>query len=61
MTDNETRIRDVLAEMAAGYRAKDPDRIVAHFAPDIVRFDLAPPLRVRRGHGRHLVAAAWWT
>ncbi len=49
MTDDETQIRRILDDMAAGYRAKDPERIVARFAPDIVKFDLAPPLFSRAG------------
>lgn len=49
MTDDEARIRELLADMDAGYRAKDAKRIVAGYAPDIVQYDLAPPLRARRG------------
>ena len=46
---DETRIREVLSEHEAGYRTKDADEIVGHYAPEIVLFDLAPPLRRRRG------------
>jgi ketosteroid isomerase-like protein len=44
---DETRIGEILSEHEAGYRTKDADRIVGHYAPEIVLFDLAPPLRRR--------------
>jgi ketosteroid isomerase-like protein len=49
LSADETRIREVLSEHEAGYRTKDADQIVGHYAPEIVLFDLAPPLRRRRG------------
>ncbi|HEY5399836.1 MAG TPA: nuclear transport factor 2 family protein [Trebonia sp.] len=49
MTDDEGRIRALLADMAAGYRAKDAERIVASYAPDMMVFNLAPPLRTGAG------------
>ena len=45
MADDENQIRELLADMAAGYRAKDAERIVASYAPDLMVFNLAPPLR----------------
>lgn len=47
--DDEAQIRDLLAGMAAGHRTKDAGQIVAGYAPDIVLYSLAPPLRSRRG------------
>ena len=49
MSDDETQIRQVLAETVAGFRAKDAERIVASYAPDIVVYGMAPPLRARAG------------
>jgi ketosteroid isomerase-like protein len=49
MTEDERQVRELLADVATSYRSKDADRIVSHDAPDIVMFDLAPPLRQRRG------------
>jgi ketosteroid isomerase-like protein len=49
VADDEDQIRQLLADMEAGYRAKDPERIVAHYAPNIVVCSLAPPLRTHRG------------
>jgi ketosteroid isomerase-like protein len=36
MADDENQIRELLADMAAGYRAKDAERIVASYAPDLM-------------------------
>jgi ketosteroid isomerase-like protein len=49
VTEDEARVREILADVAEGYRTKDADRIVGHNAPDIVVFNLAPPLVQRRG------------
>lgn len=49
MPDDQAQIRDLLAGLAAGYRAKDAGQIVAGYAPDIVLYSLAPPLRSHRG------------
>jgi ketosteroid isomerase-like protein len=49
MTDSETQVRELLADLEMSYRSKDADRIVSHDAPEIVMFDLAPPLRHRPG------------
>ncbi|WP_326566873.1 SgcJ/EcaC family oxidoreductase [Amycolatopsis rhabdoformis] len=43
MSENE--IRDLLTERTDAMRAKDPERLVAGYAEDAVKFDLAPPLR----------------
>jgi ketosteroid isomerase-like protein len=48
MTD-EAQIRQLLDDREAGYRDKDADRILAHNAPEIVVFGLAPPLHARAG------------
>ncbi|WP_033292996.1 YybH family protein [Amycolatopsis jejuensis] len=43
MSENE--IRTLLAERTAAMHAKDPERLVAGYTDDAVKFDLAPPLR----------------
>ena len=40
----EDEIRAVLAEKASAIQAQDAERLVALYTPDIVVFDLAPPL-----------------
>lgn len=39
-----TAIKAVLDDRVAAHGAKDAKRFVSHYAPDIVTFDLAPPL-----------------
>lgn len=49
MTDNEAKIRMLLDELADGYRRKDAAQIVSTYALEIRKFDLQPPLQIRRG------------
>jgi uncharacterized protein (TIGR02246 family) len=43
--NDEAWVREVIADWAAAIRAKDLDRVIAHYAADVVSFDLAPPLQ----------------
>jgi hypothetical protein len=51
MANDESQIRQMLAEREAGFRAKNPEQMVAHYAPGVVRYSLAPPLRTHRHRG----------
>lgn len=44
LTD-EAQIRQLVADQQVAMRDRDADRIVAGYAPDAVKYDLAPPLR----------------
>ena len=44
-TTAREEIHAVLNDVAAAITAKDADRAVAHYAPDVVGFTLNPPLR----------------
>ena len=44
-TVGEARIREAIQSFAAAFRAKDIDGVMSLFAPTIISFDLAPPLR----------------
>lgn len=46
MTD-EARIRELIENWAKAVRAKDIDGIMAHHAPDILLFDVPPPVQSR--------------
>ena len=59
--DDEGQIRELLENMAAGYRAKDAERIVASYAPDMLVYNLAPPLRTRAGEQSDIGGAGWST
>src|SRR5438045_1483657 len=43
---DETRVRMVVDAWAQGITAKNTAAVIAQLAPDVVQFDLAPPLRV---------------
>jgi ketosteroid isomerase-like protein len=44
---DEAQIRRVIDDWTEALRAKDIDRLWSHYAPDILSFDLAPPLQHR--------------
>jgi ketosteroid isomerase-like protein len=44
---SDTEIRALLAQYAKALHAKDVDAVMACYAPDVVAFDLAPPLEHR--------------
>jgi PhnB protein len=43
--NHEAQIRALLDNWATSLRSKDADDIMSHYAPDVVLFDLAPPLK----------------
>jgi ketosteroid isomerase-like protein len=44
-SEDVARIRQLLDDRAAAMHARDATRFVSHYAPEIVNFDLAPPLQ----------------
>ena len=44
-TDNEKAIRELITRFAEAFRAKDVDGVMSAFAPEIVSFDIVPPLQ----------------
>jgi uncharacterized protein (TIGR02246 family) len=46
-TTDEAQVRAIIEDYGEGLRNKDADRCVAHYAADVVQFDLAPPLENR--------------
>ena len=46
--NEETRIRALIDDWASAMRAKNADGVVSHYAPDNVKFILAPPLQYAR-------------
>jgi ketosteroid isomerase-like protein len=45
MSDNESQIRDVIEAKAAVLKTGDVRTMLSHYAPEVVEFSLAPPLR----------------
>ena len=46
---NEARIRQVLYDWAKAVRAKDLNALMSFYAPEIVSYDMIPPLRYEGG------------
>ena len=44
---DEVQLRELIENWAKALRAKDVEGVVSHFAPDMLLFDLAPPLQYR--------------
>jgi uncharacterized protein (TIGR02246 family) len=44
-TKNEAEIRELIDDFAKAIRAKDIDGVMSVFAPEVVSFDLGPPLQ----------------
>jgi len=59
-TTDEDQIQAVLADRAAAMRERDAERFVAHYAPQIVKFDLAPPLASAGPQARDAEALRAW-
>ena len=53
----EAEIRRTIESWSAAVRARDAERVMSHYAEDVVFFDLAPPLRLvgPTGYRRGLV------
>jgi ketosteroid isomerase-like protein len=45
LSQDEAQIRELMAEQESAMRAGDAERLVSRYAPEIVKFTLAPPLR----------------
>jgi uncharacterized protein (TIGR02246 family) len=45
MASTEPEIRALLDDRSAAIRAKDLDRLLSFYAPDVVYFDIVPPLQ----------------
>jgi ketosteroid isomerase-like protein len=58
--DDETQIRRPIEGWAEALCAKDVDRVVSHYAADIVSFDLAPPLQHVGTDALRKGLAAWF-
>jgi uncharacterized protein (TIGR02246 family) len=58
--DDETQIRALIHEWAAALRAKDIDRVMSHYAANVVSFDLAPPLQYAGREALRQSLAEWF-
>lgn len=44
-THDEAQIRELVDAWTRALRAKDVDAVMSHYTPDVIAFDLAPPLQ----------------
>ena len=59
-TDSENQIRALLDDWANAVRAKDIERVVSHYAANVVSFDLAPPLEYRGSEAIRKSLEGWF-
>jgi ketosteroid isomerase-like protein len=58
--NDEEQIRAVLADRANAMRERDAERFIAHYAPEVVKFDLVPPLMITASEARDAEAMRAW-
>ena len=59
-TADDTQVRKRLDTLAQALRAKDIDALMAHYAPDMVTFDVRPPLQVQSADAYRKNFEAWF-
>jgi ketosteroid isomerase-like protein len=59
-TADEEQIRAVIADRAAAMHDRDAERFAAHYAAQITKFDLAPPLAYQGPQARDAEALRAW-
>jgi uncharacterized protein (TIGR02246 family) len=57
---DQTQIRQLIDTWVQAIRSKDVNRVMSHYAPDIVAFDLAPPLQYRGADAYRQNLEAWF-
>lgn len=58
--NDQAQIRQVIDRFVQALRAKDVDAAVAHYAPDLRTFDIAPPLQSQGAEAQRAGLAAWF-
>jgi uncharacterized protein (TIGR02246 family) len=58
-SQDEARIRQVLDEWLHAIHRKDADAVLSHYAPDLVTYDLIPPLQHKGAAAYRKVLEAW--
>jgi uncharacterized protein (TIGR02246 family) len=61
MADTESELRALLDQRSEAMRTKDVDRLMALYAPDVVYFDLVPPLRYAGAGALHDRFSDWFS
>ena len=58
---SEREVHVVMDEMANAIRAKDVDALMAHYAPDVLTFDLLPPLQYQGADAIRKRVSQWFS
>jgi ketosteroid isomerase-like protein len=58
--EEEDRIRERMEALAEALRTKEIDVLMAHYAPDMVTFDLRPPAQIRTATAYRKNFEAWF-
>jgi uncharacterized protein (TIGR02246 family) len=58
--NDQARIRQLLDNWVEALHSKNVDAVMSHYAPDIVAFDLAPPLQYRGADAYRQNLEAWF-
>lgn len=57
---SQAEIRDRIESWAQAIRVKDVDAVMSHYAPDVVSFDLPPPLQFKGASAYRANWAEWF-
>jgi ketosteroid isomerase-like protein len=60
-TIGESEIHAVMDNLANAIRAKDVDALMAHYAPDVLTFDLLPPLQYQGADAVRKRVSQWFS
>jgi ketosteroid isomerase-like protein len=60
LTQEDTQIRQRMDSLTQALRAKEIDALMAHYAPDMVTFDLRPPLQLQSADAYRKNFEAWF-
>jgi uncharacterized protein (TIGR02246 family) len=60
-TIDESEIHAVMDNLANTIRAKDVDALMAHYAPDVLTFDLLPPLQYQGADAVRKRVSQWFS
>jgi len=60
-TSGEREIHAIMNNLANAIRAKDVDALMAHYAPDVLTFDLLPPLQYQGADAIRKRLSQWFS
>ena len=58
---NQSQVRELLDNLAQAVRSKNVDGVMSHYSPDMLLFDLAPPLQYQGAEACRKNWATWFS